>query len=83
MLYHNKNNNQHIYIIKKHDPIHINKSNIYNISHAYEKFSTHLTRKQQHSKADTEGNPTDVPPVEYQDYLNTKETYSRTTRKNI
>jgi len=35
-----------IYIIKKHDPIHINKSNIYNISHAYEKLSTHLTRKQ-------------------------------------
>jgi len=61
MLYHNKNNNQHIYIIKKHDPIHINKSNIYNISHAYEKFSTHLTRKQQHSKADTEENLTDDP----------------------
>jgi len=37
----------------------------------------------QHSKADTEGNPTDVPPVEYQDYLNTNETYSRMTQKNI
>jgi hypothetical protein len=35
------------------------------------------------SKADTEKNPTDVPPVEYQDYLNTKDTYSRTTQKNI
>jgi len=35
-----------IYIIKKHDPIHINKSNIYNISHAYGKLSTHLTQKQ-------------------------------------
>jgi hypothetical protein len=44
-----------IYIIKKYDPIHINKSNIYNISHAYGKLSTHLTRKQQNSKADTEG----------------------------
>ena len=37
MLYHNKDNNQHIYIIKEHDSIYINKSNIYNISHAYEK----------------------------------------------
>ena len=35
------------------------------------------------TQADIEGNPTDVPPVEYQDYLNTKETYSRTTQKNI
>jgi len=34
-------------------------------------------------KADIERNPTDIPPVEYQDYLNTKEAYSRTTRKNI
>ena len=34
-------------------------------------------------KADIEGNPTDVPPVEYQDYLNIKETYSRITQKNI
>ena len=40
-----------IYIIKKHDPIHINKSNIYNISHAYEKLSTHLTRKQTEVKS--------------------------------
>ena len=24
------------------------------------------------SKADTKENPTDIPPVEYQDYLNTK-----------
>jgi hypothetical protein len=37
----------------------------------------------QHSKADTEGNTTNIQPVEYQDYLNTKETYSRTTWKNI
>jgi hypothetical protein len=73
----------YIYIIEKHDPIHINRSNIYNISHAYRKLSTHLTRKQTELKADTERNPTDVQPVEYQDYLNTKETYSRTTRKNI
>ena len=72
-----------IYIIKKHDPIHINKSNIYNISHAYGKLSTHLTQNKQHSQAETEGNLTDVLPVEYQDYLNTKETYSRMTRKNI
>ena len=33
-------------IIKKHDQIHINKSNIYTISHAYRKLSIHLTRKQ-------------------------------------
>ena len=39
--------------------------------------------RKQYSKADTEGNPTNVPPVEYQDYLNTNETYSRTTWKNI
>ena len=37
----------------------------------------------QHSKADTEGNPTNVPPIEYQDYLNTKETYSRMNQKKI
>jgi hypothetical protein len=43
---------------------------------------TWLESKQK-SKADTEENPTDVPPVEYQDYLNTKEAYSRTNRKNI
>jgi len=43
---------------------------------------TWLESKQK-SKTDTEENPTDIPPVEYQDYLNTKETYSRTTRKNI
>jgi hypothetical protein len=49
-----------IYIIKKHDPIHINNSNIYNISHAYGKLSTHLTQSEHNSKADTEGNPTDV-----------------------
>ena len=72
-----------IYIIKKHDPIHISKSNIYNISHAYGKLSTHLTQKQTKLKADIEENPTDVPPVEYQDYLNIKETYSRMTQKNI
>jgi len=36
-------------------------------------------KSKQHSKADTEGNPTDDPPVEYQDYLNTKKTYSRMT----
>ena len=40
-----------IYIIKKHDPIHINKSNIYTISHAYGKLSTHLTRKQTEVKS--------------------------------
>jgi len=40
-----------ICIIKKHDPIHINKSNIYNISHAYRKLSTHLTRKQTEVKS--------------------------------
>ena len=43
---------------------------------------TWLESKQK-SKADTEENPTDVPPVEYQDYLNIKETYSRMTQKNI
>ena len=83
MLYRNKDNNQHIYIIKKHDPTHINKSNIYNISHAYEKLSTYWLESKQKSKADTEKNHTDVPPVEYQDYLNIKETYSRMTQKNI
>ena len=46
MFYHNKDNNQHIYIIKKHDSIHINKSNIYTISLAYGKLSTHLTQNQ-------------------------------------
>jgi len=40
-----------IFIIKKHDPIHINKSNIYNISHAYGKLSTHLTWKQTEVKS--------------------------------
>jgi hypothetical protein len=40
-------------------------------------------KSKQKPKADTEENPTDVPPVEYQDYLNIKETYLRTTRKNI
>jgi hypothetical protein len=61
----------------------LHKSNIYNISHAYGKLSTHLTQKQQNSKADIEGNPTDDPLVEYQDNLNTKEIYSRMTQKNI
>jgi ABC-type transport system involved in cytochrome bd biosynthesis fused ATPase/permease subunit len=37
----------------------------------------------QNSKTDTEGNPTNVPPVNYQDYLNTKKTYSIITQKNI
>jgi hypothetical protein len=45
MFYRNKDNNQHISIIKKHDPIHINNSNIYTISHAYGKLSTHPTQK--------------------------------------
>jgi hypothetical protein len=45
MLYRKKDNNQHVYIIKKHDLIYVNNSNIYNISHAYEKLSTHLTQK--------------------------------------
>jgi len=40
-------------------------------------------KSKQKSKADTEENPTDVLLVEYQDYLNTKETYSRMTQKNI
>jgi len=40
-----------MYIIKKYDPIHINKSNMYNISHAYEKLSTHLTQKQTEVKS--------------------------------
>ena len=40
-------------------------------------------KSKQHSQAETEENPTDVLPAEYQDYLNRKETYSRTTRKNI
>jgi len=34
-----------IYINKKHDPICINNSNIYIISHAYGKVSTLLTQK--------------------------------------
>jgi hypothetical protein len=34
-------------------------------------------------KADIEENPTDVPPVEYHDYLNINETYLRMTQKNI
>ena len=40
-------------------------------------------KSKQHLQAETKGNSTDVLPVEYQDYLNTKETYSKTTRKNI
>jgi hypothetical protein len=40
-----------IYIIKKHDPIHINKSIIYNISHAYGKLSSNLTQKQTEVKS--------------------------------
>jgi hypothetical protein len=40
-------------------------------------------KSKQNSKADTKGNPTDVPLVEYQDYLNTNEAYSRTNQKNI
>jgi len=40
-------------------------------------------KSKQKPKADTEENPTDVLSVEYQDYLNTKETYSTMTRKNI
>jgi len=43
---------------------------------------TWLESKQK-SKADTEGNPIDFPPIEYQDYLNIKETYSRMTQKNM
>ena len=34
-------------------------------------------------KADTDVNHTDVPPVEYHDYLNINETYLRMTQKNI
>jgi hypothetical protein len=44
MSYRNKDNNQHIYY-QKHDPICINNSNIYIISHAYEKLSTRMTQK--------------------------------------
>jgi len=40
-------------------------------------------KSKQKSKADTEENPTDVLLVEYQDYLNTNEIYSRMTQKNI
>jgi hypothetical protein len=58
--------------MKKHDPIHINNSNIYNISYAYEKLSTHLTQKQIKLKSRYRKNSTDVSQVEYQDYLNTK-----------
>jgi hypothetical protein len=43
---------------------------------------TWLESKQK-SKSDTEGNLNGVPPVKYQDYLNTNETYSRMTQKNI
>jgi hypothetical protein len=71
-----------IYIIKKNDPIHINNSNIYNISHAYKKIihspdsKANGTQKQIPKEF-----PINVPHVEYQDYLNTKEIYSKTTRK--
>ena len=61
----------HTYIIKKHDPIHINNPNIYTIYHAYGKLSTYLTQNQTELE-NTEINPTDVSEVEYQDYLNTK-----------
>jgi hypothetical protein len=43
---------------------------------------TWLKRKQ-NFEADTEENPTNVPLVEHQDYLNKKKTYSKMTRKNI
>jgi hypothetical protein len=39
-------------------------------------------KSKQYSKADTEENPTNVLPVEYQNYLNTKEIYSRTYSSN-
>jgi len=75
MLYCNKDNNQHahthIYIIKKHDPIHINNPNIYTISHVYEKLFTHLTQNQTELE-DIERNLIDVSHVKYSDYLNTK-----------
>ena len=35
------------------------------------------------SKANIVENPTNVPPIEYKNYLNRKETYLKTTRKNI
>ena len=38
-------------------------------------------KNKQNSKADTERNPTDIPLVEYQDYLNTKEIYSKNDSK--
>jgi len=40
-------------------------------------------KSKQKSRANTEENPTDVLPVEYQDYLNTKKAYSRITQRNI
>jgi len=40
-------------------------------------------KSKQKSKADTEKNPIDVSPVEYQDYLNINEKYSRMTQNNI
>jgi hypothetical protein len=42
-------------------------------------YSLTWLESKQNSKADTEGNSTDVPLVEYQDYLNINETYSKTT----
>ena len=43
---------------------------------------TWLESKQK-SKADTEKNPNGVPPVEYQDYLNTKETFKNDSKEHI
>jgi hypothetical protein len=37
-----------------------------------EKFLLTLLKSEQNSKADTERNPTNVPQVKYEDYLNTK-----------
>jgi len=38
-------------------------------------------KSEQNSKANIEENPTDIPHVKYQDYLNTKETYYKMTWK--
>jgi hypothetical protein len=72
-----------IYIIKKHDPIHINNQIFIIFLMHMENYPLTWLESKQKSKADTEENPTDVPPVEYQNYLNIKETYSRMTQKNI
>jgi len=48
-----------------------------------ENYSLTWLESKHNLKVDTEGNPTDIPQVEYQDYLNKKKTYSKMTRKSI